>query len=293
MSNTQKNTLWLGILCMVIATVINVTSDSLYKWVRVSFSTPASYFLIARYIGLLFLVVIWQLIKNKNIKAAVTTSRLPLHLLRGCIIASSTFTAVFALQYTPISVYSVLMQFSPIWVILFLQFLPEERLNHKQWLCVFAGLIGVIVALNPKVEGFNPAWLITLIVIFFWGGFQAITRYLSRTESTASLMFYNTPVGLTIGIISSVIIAAPVQGAEFYGLLGCAILGALAFSLIILAYRFAPAKYVAPLAWLQVLWGMTVDIFIFDAPFHNSLIWGAVLIIASAYGIVALRNSAF
>ncbi len=286
----KKNTLLLGIICMILATFINVASDSLYKWLRISFATPSFYILIARYAGLLLLVVIWQLTKYKSLKPALKTNKPFLQLLRGAIIAASTFSSVFALQHTPIAVYSVLIQFSPIWIILVLQFLPEERLNAKQWICVFIGFIGVVVALNPKAEGFHLAWLLTLIVIFFWGSFQAITRYLSKTETTASLMLYNVPIGMTIGIIGSFFVAKPIPLAEFYGLLLCAALGAMAFSLLILAYRFASAKYVAPLAWLQVVWGMLIDIFVFRASFHNSLLWGAVLIILSAYGIIRLRS---
>ncbi len=287
----NKNTLLLGIFCMVMATIINVVSDSLYKWLRVTYFTHPSYLLIARYSGLLCLVTLWQMNKYKSLKPVLKTQKLSIHLLRGTTIACSTLFSVFALQYTPISVYTILMQFSPLWVILVLQFLPEERLNFKQWLCILLGLVGVLITLNPKTQNFNPAWLLTLLVIVCWGSFQAITRYLSQTESIASLMLYNTPIGITIGIIWAIFIAYPPQIAEIYGLLATALVGAIAFPLIILAYQWAPAKYVAPLVWLQILWSLLADIFIFKhSPFQLSLLLGGALIVTSAYGIFKLRT---
>ncbi len=276
---------------MILATIVNVISDSLYKWLRVTYLTHPSYLLIARYTGLLCLVILWQAYKHKSLKPALKTQKLSIHILRGSIIACSTLTSAFALQYTPIFVYTVLMQFTPIWVILILQFLPEERLNHKQWLCILCGLIGVIVALNPDTQDFNPAWLLTLLVMLCWGSFQAVTRYLSKTESIASLMFYNTPIGIGLGIIWAFLMASPPQLGEFYGLIATAFVGAIAFPLIILAYQWAPAKYVAPLIWLQVLWSLFADIFIFKySPLQLPLLLGSFLIISSAYGIFRLRN---
>lgn len=286
------NTLLLGILCMLAATLFNVASDSLYKWVRITYQTHPSYLLIARYSGLFCVVIIWQLLKYKSLKPALKTQKLSLHLLRGCIIVGSTLSSIFALQYTPISVYTIIMQFTPLWVILVLQFLPEERLNLKQFGLVLLGLVGVIIALNPNAQDFQWGWLITLLVIFCWGSFQAITRYLSQTETTASLMLYNTPIGLSLGILGVSLWGSPLHMAEFYGLIATAIIGAIAFPLIILAYRWAAAKYVAPLAWFQVLWSLIADIFIFKySPFQFSLLLGGALIIISAYGIFRLSNA--
>ncbi|MFV0432326.1 MAG: DMT family transporter [Alphaproteobacteria bacterium] len=272
-----------GMLIMLFVTMASVVSDSLYKWNRVEYLTPIPYIMFARYSGVVFLAILWQLYKRRKLSSLMQTQKLRWHLLRSSVIVFSTILGILALQYTPVSVYTATLQFTPIFIIILLQFSPEERLTKLQWLVVLLGFAGVLIVLRPTAEGFDKKWLLSLIVIIFWGTFQALTRYLSKTERKSTLMIYSTIIGLVISIFWIFRVGEPVETKEFYGLSGIMISSIFCYGGLILAYSFAPAKYVAPIAWLQVLWALAIDYLIFHHRPDAFVFIGAALIIGSGY----------
>lgn len=280
-TDKAKQNILLGIFVMFLVTISVVFTDSLYKLAGVKYHSPVPYIMFARYSGVFILAIAWQIYKRNSLATALHTTKLKWHLFRSSSLVGSTICGAIALQYTPLSIYAAVIQFSPIFVILLLQFLPGEEMSKQQWFAVFFGMLGVMIVLRPSAQGFDVRWLVSLAVVFFWGLFQALTRYLSKTESTSTLMLYNMPVGLLVSIIWITMIYRPMVMGEFWTLFGIFIVSIFTFVALIVAYRLAPAKYIAPIAWLQVIWAFIPDYFIFHHRPDIFVFIGAACIIAS------------
>ncbi|MFV0321151.1 MAG: DMT family transporter [Alphaproteobacteria bacterium] len=280
-ADKAKQNILLGIFVMFLVTISVVITDSLYKWARVEYLSPVPYVMFARYSGVFILAIAWQVYKRNSLATALHTTKLKWHLFRSSALVGSTICGTLALQYTPLSIYAAVIQFAPVFVLILLQFLPGEQLTKQQWGAVVFGLLGVMIILRPSAQGFDIHWLISLGVVFFWGLFQALTRYLSQTESTSTLMLYNMPVGLLVSVIWIAMIYRPVVMGEFWTLFSIFAISTFTFVALIVAYRLAPAKYIAPIAWLQVIWAFFPDYFIFQHRPDIFVFIGAAFIIAS------------
>lgn len=126
-TDKAKQNILLGIFVMFLVTISVVFTDSLYKLAGVKYHSPVPYIMFARYSGVFILAIAWQIYKRNSLATALHTTKLKWHLFRSSSLVGSTICGAIALQYTPLSIYAAVIQFSPIFVILLLQFLPGKK----------------------------------------------------------------------------------------------------------------------------------------------------------------------
>lgn len=209
-----------------------------------------------------------------------------LHICRGVIGFLAPLCFFLGIRYLPLTD-AVTVSFSSIFMIALLSIIfLGERIGPHRWASIVAGFIGVIIVISPQGNGELSGYLLILAgsaayAVVFIGG-----RYLSSTESVASLVF---SFNLSVGIISAILLPwfwQP-QTLEQYGLLLCLSLLAVAgHFLMTLAFSIAEASLIAPFEYTAVLWALTFDLLIWQIMPSLTTGLGAAIIIASGLYIV-------
>ena len=162
-----------------------------------------------------------------------------------------------------------------------------ERVAPAQWVAIAVGLCGVLLMLRPS--GGDWVSLASLAAAFsaLCYSFAAITmRMLSRTDTTESMVFWFA-VLLTVGAgLLSLPGWRPLLWDDWPMFVGVGACGALAQHLMTEAFRHAPVSVVTPLEYTALVWGMLLDLLVWQVlPGAGTLAGGAVVVGAGLYVI--------
>jgi drug/metabolite transporter (DMT)-like permease len=210
------------------------------------------------------------------------TRRPWMQLLRSAFLLIATFCFFGGLRYLPLAEASAIMFLTPVLVVLLSRPLLGERPNRARWISVITGFIGIVILVRPGSAIFHPAALLVLVAAFCNALFYVTTRKLVD-ESAYTTLFYSALVG-TVGL--SVVLpweigdtTAGWREAMQFLLLG--LLAGLGHWLVIGAYRLAPASFLTPLAYLQIVWATSYGYAIFGQLPDRWSALGMAIVVAS------------
>jgi drug/metabolite transporter (DMT)-like permease len=213
------------------------------------------------------------------------------HVARGAIGVVMLASFIFAVKQLSLAdTYSIFMC-APLLIAALSVPLLRERVAAGQWAAIGVGLAGVIVMLRPSGAGWTTLGGLAAVLSAVCYAASAIAlRVMSRSETNESLVFYFTLV-LTIG---AGMLALPrwqaMLVADLPLIVGVGFLGATAQYLITEAFRRAPASVVAPFEYTALLWGVLLDLVVWNVlPGVITLAGGAVVIGAGLYLIARER----
>ena len=161
----------------------------------------------------------------------------------------------------------------------------KETVAPAHWVAIALGLLGVLVALRPSGEAFLSLGALSVLLAALCYSVSAIMgRLLTRTDSSASLVFWLT-AALAVGAgLLAVPQWLPLRGADWPLLLGLAITGFLGQIAITEAFRYGQASVVAPFEYTALAWGIGLDwLFWQTLPAQHTLLGGAIIVGAGLY----------
>jgi len=217
--------------------------------------------------------------------------RWPLHLVRGVMAVLMMVTFTYALKSLSLAKAYAIFFVSPLIMTLLSIVLLGEHVRRAQWAAIAVGFAGVLVVLKPETSGYG--WLPTLAILGTAVGYavsSVLVKILSRTDSTASMMFWMTGM-LSIGATALAVPGWVPIAVEHYPILaGVAVTGAIGQWGITVAFKHAPAASVAPLEYTGLAWVTVIDIVVWAAIPTARTMLGASLIIVC--GLYLLRDEA-
>lgn len=272
------NPLTLAAACAVLSVTFFSFNDMAIKFLSGGYALH-EVVLIRSLIGLGFVLAF--IIPFSGGRAALRTRRLPLHLLRGLLVVASNMFFFLGLAAMPLAEAVAIFFVCPVLVTLFSVIFLRETVGRHRWMAAFLGLAGVIVMMRPGTESFTPASLLPLGSAVAYAGMHMLTRTIGRTEGPGTLAFYiqltfvlvSLSMGLFVGdghlaegagpslsfLFREWIWPAP---GDYLILFGIGIASAVGGYFISVAYRAAPAAFVAPFEYfslvLSVFWGLVV-----------------------------------
>jgi drug/metabolite transporter (DMT)-like permease len=196
-----------------------------------------------------------------------------MHLVRNVLHFAGTDGWAFGLTLLPLATVFALEFTTPAWVALLAVPLLHERMNRGRIVAVVLGFAGVLVILRPGMETLQPASLLVLGVAFTFALVGIITKHLTKTESTFSILFFMNLLQLPMNLCG-------VRGAfweriepsQTLALVGICVGGLLSHYCLTNAYRHGDATMVVPLDFLRIpliavvgwqLYGEPLDPFVF------------------------------
>ncbi len=236
--------------------------------------------------GLIFLIPF--LISNR--KSFVKTKKLPWHILRVTLAASTMLCTYYAYRNLPIAFATSVGMSGPLFTTLLSAILLKENISPLKWLIIILGYIGVIIIIKPTTFLLDFGTASALLANLLAACTIIVVKILSRYDSTLTIMIYSN-IGITL--LSFVFNINGWQALSLKDLMLLSFIGIL--SLItqfcsVTALKYSTPSFVAPFEYMRIPFAILIGLIIFDEIPAISTIIGSVIIIFSAYMLSCLSN---
>lgn len=223
--------------------------------------------------GSAVLVLLGLALARPGLRSGLKSHRLRWHFLRNSLHFVGTAAWAYSLTILPLATVFALEFTTPAWVAILAVPLLRETLTPARIVAVVLGFAGVLIILRPGAETVQPASLMVLAVAFTFALVAIITKRLTATESTFSILFFMNLIQLPMNLAGShwgfwqridMTLALPVLGICAGGLLS--------HYCLTNAYRHGDATMVVPLDFLRIpliafvgwqLYGERLDPYVF------------------------------
>ena len=267
-----------GILLMMPALLLFATLDATSKYLAATY--PVLFLVWARYTVhlLLMTVLLWPRFGRR----LIATARPRRQLLRGLLLVTCSGFGVAAFQAMPLGETTALIFVTPLLVVLLAGPLLKEKMTPAKWLAIAVGFAGVLFIARP---GGGIAYALTCALCY--AGYQLLTRQLSPTESSVSMLFYTALIGalaMTLTLPWFWHTALP-QGVDLAMIAALGVFAGVGHFLLIRAFRHTPASTLAPFMYLQIVWASLLGGLFFGHRPDRWALLGMALIATSGLGL--------
>lgn len=233
------------------------------------------------------LVLVWVLWTAKP--ATLWRVHWPLHLLRGVLGIGMMFGFVYGLRTMPLSTAYAITFVAPMLVTAMAGPLLGERVGPGRWAAIVVGLVGVLVILRPTGQGMATLGGLAILLAAICYAASAITvRLLAQRDSIQSMvLWFIVLLSLGAGIMAAPN-WLPLQASDLWVIAGVGVSGSLAQVALTEAFRRGEASLIAPFEYSALVWGVCLDLALWNV-LPDGVTWiGAGIIVVS--GLYLLRR---
>jgi drug/metabolite transporter (DMT)-like permease len=236
----------------------------------------------------ILIMLIWQ----RELTTALRTKNPIAHLTRSVTGAVAMFLNFAALAFLPLAEATAIGFATPLFTVALSALLLGEVVRARRWSAVAAGFIGVLVMIYPNVGGATRGAGTALGTMFAIAGAFAVAiamtqvRHLSRTETTASLVFYFSIVCSLSGLLTLPWGWTLPTRSELAWMIAMGLLGGVGQLLITESYRHAPASVVAPFAYSGMIYSIVIGYVWFGEVPTSVVLVGAAIVIGAGLFVI-------
>ena len=274
-----------GSCLMILSMAAFAGEDSVIK--TLSEELPVSQILFVIGIGGALVFAITGLLLKREILVPEINS-LPMH----ARIVTEIFGRIFyslALSLTSLSSTTMILQATPLVVVIGASIFFNERVGVIRWLAIGLGFIGVLMIISPAENEFS---LLSLLAIFGMLGF-AFRDLASRAASPKLNIFTLGCHGFlslaVAGLILSLILRQPFLfiGNDTWLLLAAGVsLGVVGYGSLISAMRIGEVSAITPFRYTRLIFGLSIGYLIFNEHVGVNAAIGCVLIVLSSFTVL-------
>ncbi|SFR01563.1 DMT family transporter [Poseidonocella sedimentorum] len=209
---------------------------------------------------------------------------------RTCATVVTGISAFYAFSTLPLTqVYAIIFA-APLLITVLAIPILGETVRLRRWIAVLVGLTGVVIVLRPGTAELSLGHLAALAAACGSAFASIIVRKIGSDERSVVLLLYPLAANCILMAFALPFVYRPMPLTDMAGAAGIALLGLLAASFVISAYRNGEAAIVAPMQYSQIIWATLFGALLFDEFPDGPTILGAAIVIASGVYIV-LRES--
>lgn len=233
--------------------------------------------------------------KKQSYFSYLKTTQMPLHAIRSLSGLITIYLFLFALRTISLAEANLLFNTTPLFVPLVSYLWKRTPINHKIWPGLFIAFLGLIFLLHPQTNLSNPGIWIAILA----GAVGAITiiavRFSHRSEPIYRSLFY---YGIFSLFFSGIFYA--IEGfslSSFWNpytaltLFGVGASGFFCQFFFTLSVKYAPAKLIAPFAYIAVIFGLGLDLLFWQITILPSEILGILLLLVGLYYLTSLFHT--
>jgi drug/metabolite transporter (DMT)-like permease len=284
----MKQNTRLGIALMIAAVFTFSMQDALSKPLAMAYGTPMvvmiRYWIFAAFVLMLAL-------RRPGGLRAMTTRHPLLHATRAALLIGEIVVIVTA--YTMIGLIETHAVFSvcPLLIAALSGPVLGERVGLARWMAIGAGLVGVLVILQPGSAVFSAAALLPLASAFMFALYSLLTRRATQTEDAFLSLFWSGILGAALITLIGVPNWHAIPPGDWVWLLLYGGLALLANWLLIKCYEVAEASAVQPFAYLQIVFVSLVGVLVFNEALRPNVVIGAAIVVGAGLVALALARS--
>lgn len=263
---------------------LNVWSLAIVKALGADYPAYQMVFLRAA-VGLVVLIP-WILAERR---AFLAVDRWHLHLLRVGLSAITLTASFFAVARVPFALFTAINFTRPLILMAMAAVILHERVPGRRWLAGAAGLIGVMIAVNPGAVAWTWGLPALFVVVLTGTGAIIVTRALNGTPAVVMAVFYTGGLGVLTAPFA-VVDWQPVAPDHWPFLLAIGALAQAAQYCFIRAHWSGDAGVLGPLSYLSLIFsGLVGYLFFAEVPTWQMLA-GSAIIVAATIAVADWRN---
>jgi drug/metabolite transporter (DMT)-like permease len=205
-------------------------------------------------------------------------------LLRSLLAIVAMSCGFYAFTTLPLAEVYALLFAMPLLVTIFSVPLLGETVRMQRWAAVIAGLIGVLIVLRPGVTELTPGHFAALTAACASAMSSIVVRKIGGEERSAVLILYPMLVSLLAMSMTLPVVYVPIELGDLGLMAMIGFLSVAAQLFTIFAYRAAPAAFVAPIQYSQILWATLYGaVFFAETPDIYVAVGSSVIILSGIF----------
>ncbi len=269
----------LGIALMVAVSVVFAAQDGISRHLAGEYNV----FMVVmiRYWFFAAFVIAIAARKAGGMMQAAQTTRPVIQGLRGLLLAAEICVMVTAFTVLGLVESHAVFAAYPLLVAALSGPVLGESVGWRRWMAIGAGFVGVLFILRPGLGVFDPAAIIPVVSAIMFAMYGLLTRFVARTDSTATSFFWTGTMGAAAMTCVGVWFWEPMSAPDWVWMGTLCLTGATGHWLLIRCYEVAEASAVQPFAYLQMVFAAAVGIALFGEALHWNVAIGAAIIVAA------------
>lgn len=279
----DQNTKAIGL--MIGAMFVFAATDSIIKYVTTAVSPPQVMLFLIVGGAILFSVIA----KQQNSLIWTKQAVAPVLLIRYLAEIAGLASMIMALSSLPLSTIGAIIQSIPLIVTFCAVIFLGERVSWRRWTAIIVGFIGVLMIMQPGMDGFDMSILWAILSALSMAVRDLTTRKAPHAISSSCLAAYSMYAALPFAVIWVAMLGEPfiiIEWQNWALLCSLSVFGALGYLLLIAATRTADLSVVSPYRYSRLLFMLVLGIAIFNEQPDMWVLLGAALIVASGIYIM-------
>jgi drug/metabolite transporter (DMT)-like permease len=218
-------------------------------------------------------------------------------MLRALILVINVASTTFAVSYLPLDIFYSIVFIMPLLATIMARIFLKESITKISLMAIGIGFLGTMIVIKPVFSNKLEVIGVVLCLITAITGVLSgiIGRKYLKAENPFSVSLYTAMfVGLAGFIVNSATMIdnfsvvelvnniKATQSSGFWLLLVSSFCSIVASSLYLKAYQKGEVKFVAPMQYIQIIWGTAFGYFLFaDVPQITTIIGVIVIIFAN------------
>jgi drug/metabolite transporter (DMT)-like permease len=261
------------LLAILIIPIINACAKLLnsYSIVQVTWARYAGHFL--------FMLLVFAPRHGFDL---LRSTRLPMQLTRSSMHCMSAFLNFYALGFVALPTATAVNFTAPLMVTALAPLVLGEKVGVARWLAVGAGFVGTLVVVRPGTDGQSWAMTLLLISAAISAGIQLMSRKLAQHDGAVVSNTYMVLVGFVLmSLPLPWVWRTPPNLSDTLIFISIGATGGLGHFFLVRAFELAPAAFVSPFTYGQIL-GATLISYLVFGQLPDAWTWiGAAIIVAS------------
>ena len=215
---------------------------------------------------------------------------LPLHALRGVLLALATLLFFAALKFLPLADAISIFFVEPLILTLLSAIFLAEPVGRRRVTAVAVGFAGALIVIRPSFAELGTPALLPLGAALSFAVYLMLTRALAQREQPERMQFYAglfggiaMTVALLIGDAAGVPVLSYVRPdpSQWLLLAGLGVIATVGHLMVVHAFRHAAAGMLAPFQYVEIV-GATILGLVFFGDFPDATTWVGVSIIVAS-----------
>jgi len=266
-----------GIVAMMFSALFLMLGDAISKYLLQTY--PLGQLIGLRQGAALLIILPWALAVGGPAILRMVSWRG--QLMRGLLFLAGTFAILTGLHLLPIATVTAIAFASPLFVAALSAPILGEKVALRVWIAIIIGFIGVLVMVRPGASSFEWALLLPLIGAAINGLRDLVSRRLSRTDHTLSILFWSTLIVGVGGALLAPFTWVPLTTTATLWILAAGVLNAAAHFAMIEGLRLGRAAIVTPFKYTGLLWAVLLGVLVWGDWPDRWLLLGAVIVIGA------------
>jgi Permeases of the drug/metabolite transporter (DMT) superfamily len=279
-----------GILYKLVSVALFIAMSSLVK--AVSDDIPPGEAVFFRSLFAIPVILIW-LTWRREIRTGLRASRPLGHFWRGLVGTTSMGMGFAALGFLPLPEVTAIGYAAPLLVVIFASMFLGEDVRVFRLTAVFAGLVGVIIVLSPRLSVGDDVTTAEALgaMIALTGAVcaalaQVTVRKLVASEQTSAIVFWFSVTATGLSLVTlpfGWVVPTPTE-AGLLVLTG--LMGGVGQIFLTSSYREADASLIAPFDYASMLLALAIGYWVFDEVPTGTMLIGASIVVSAGILII-------